>query len=283
MQTQKKQEVHIEPPKDLREFEDRLGKLMLFLKGTFFGLTYDIEERKTLKKDTGPETLVRVLQDYEKYRNAYGEIFHNHLEAYQFLKLALESNTSLIWDDRYLLEISRDRSGLMVPDKKELAVQCAAQVLWYLEGDKFLTIMDMEQCLKTDPRLQWLNARQFQKARTIWDWIRPICPISEEDRKKPSHQRNREVFKELIPIPGIITESGGKVNFPKLRFVILSLSFTLKGLGWSLDQVRESNLIALYAVSLRFYPALYVGDWVKEAFENHCSILGPQFGPCLRQ
>ena len=62
---------------------------------------------------------------------------------YHFLKAVLENNAPLFYYEERVFDrlgIKRNRSRLSLPEKNRIAVQCAAQVLWHLEGKKIPTI-----------------------------------------------------------------------------------------------------------------------------------------------
>lgn len=59
--------VPVNPPKDCIGFQDRLLEIDEKLRSMVFGLSYDTESGKTLKREKTNENLVTALCNYEKY------------------------------------------------------------------------------------------------------------------------------------------------------------------------------------------------------------------------
>lgn len=250
------------PPKDLREFEERLGEFYECQYTRFFGLAFDISSGKTIRKEANAEALVKCLIDFEKNEQP---IYYAHIEAYKFLKMALEKDAPLFENDMYLLGINRDRSGLFLPQKNVISVQCAAQVLWHLEKGKIPTIEAMQNYLfdQSKPFFELLQLHRFQGQRTIKRWISAIFPIPSANRKMKNLPCD-DYFQNLILIPDIYTNVG--VSFPRLIFAISCLSQILHATGWQMSQVSQSCFIQQLIQPIQFYPRLYVDDWVTESF-----------------
>jgi hypothetical protein len=262
----------IKLPEDLSEFEDRLGVFLYDLQDLFYGITYEIETGKTLKRDMSPESLVDILLVYEKRLQKGASLPSKTLETYSILKLCLEKDVYLFEKDSYLLGIERDRSGLSSPQKNAIAVQCAAQVLWHIEGNKILTIKAMVKILNSDkeyPFFELLELGRFNDERTIRNWVRAVCPIPMDQRKK-RRSKDAVVFNTIVPVPDIFTD--GKISFPRLRFALLCLSRVMKALGSPLSEIGQSKPIALLIGQLKFYPKLYAKDWIKEGYSSNGSI-----------
>lgn len=241
-------EMPCEPPSNLNEFEDRLGELLIHLKGLFFGLAQDVETGKTLKKEKGSEALAKALCNYEKYCQTKHDIFFANgiWDLYNFLKLVLERDVPLLFNEIYILGVTRDRAGLSLPQKNVIAVQAAAQILWHLEKDKIPNIKEMRGRLKNkeNPLYTLLELPRFG-SRTIEDWIREVFPVPHDERRgQPSKEGvSKGFFNELIPIPEIFLEEGKKINFLKLRFAISCLTRVLKTFGWSREEICKSDFI----------------------------------------
>lgn len=110
--------IKSEPPKNMREFEDRWGWFEEALRNLLFGLIHDIESGKTLKKEITPEVMVDALCYYEKNFEKQW-IINAQLQSYSLITLIIEKDAPLIiCDDTFLLGIERDRSGLSLPQKK---------------------------------------------------------------------------------------------------------------------------------------------------------------------
>jgi hypothetical protein len=260
-----------EAPCSDREFEERLGELLQYLRDRFFGITYEIVSSKTIKREKNNETLVEAMCNFEKCCNdkKYEALANEKLPIYGFLKLALEKDAP--FDSEYHLGIQRDRSGLSLPQKNAIAVQCAAQVLWHLEGSQIPSIEAMERTLLDRSRLFFdlLELDRFNNPRTIEDWVRAVFPVPRGDRKK-GRLKSMTAFADIIFIPGIFTESG--VSFPRLRFALVSITRVLKALDWQLSEIVKSRPIILLVEKLQFYPRLYVMDWIEEAYVFNGSI-----------
>jgi hypothetical protein len=250
------------PPKDLREFEERLGEFYERQYTRFFGLAFDISSGKTLRKEANAEALVKCLIDFEKNEQP---IYYAQIESYKFLKMALEKDAPLFENDMYLLGINRDRSGLFLPQKNVISVQCAAQVLWHLEKGKIPTIEAMQNYLfdQSKPFFKLLQLHRFQGQRTIKRWISAIFPIPPANRKMKSLPCE-DSFQNLILIPDIYTNAG--VSFPRLIFAISCLSQILHAIGWQTSQISHSCFIQQLTQPIQFYPRLYISDWITESF-----------------
>jgi hypothetical protein len=265
-------------PKDLREFEDRIGNILLKFKEHFFGLTYEVTSGRWLKRDTSNETLVTALRDQENHFKKNGNLLLEALDPYQFLKLALEKDASLLDNDIYILGIERDRSGLTRPQKNVIAIQCAAQILWYLEKNKIPSIESMERRLidESNPLYDLLMLHQFSKtnpnnpeSRTVENWIRPMFPVPPDERKQKWNSKE-SYFENIMKIPGILTDKG--TNFLKLRFALICLTRILRTFAWELDPILKSIFVQQIASPINFYPRMYVNDWVCEAFASNGNI-----------
>jgi len=265
-------------PQNLKEFEDRLSEFLYYLHDRFFGYAYEVVSTKMLKRDKSDEILVDVLCGFEKYcREKKDEIYaREKLAVYGFLKLALERDAP--FDSEYHLGVGRDRSGLTSPQKNKIAIQAAAQVLWNLEKNNIPTIKEMKEKLKNkeNPIHMIFQINRFN-SRTIENWVSKIFPVPKDSRKGHPLKEGvpEELFKNLIPIPGIFLEDGNMINFPKLRFAIICLTRVLITLGWSIDQIEKSSFVKLYQSPLKFYPHMYVNDWIKDAAVENSSIFDP--------
>lgn len=241
-------ELHDRPPKDLKEFEDRLGNFEANLRDVLFGFTYNLETGKTLKRKKSTESIVEALCNFNEYsKNTTSSYIIEDLDSFCLLRLILERDASLmICEDTYLLGFKRDRSGLSVPQKNAIAVQATAQVLWYLNKNKLPTIESMTEYLlnKESPFYGLLRIGRFHNRRTIKNWISDVFPIPSSIRKgRPSQQEPSKInFKVLNPIPGIFMDEERVINVMKLRFTIQCLVRVLNVLGWSKNKIERSSL-----------------------------------------
>lgn len=157
-------------------------------------------------------------------------------------------------------------------------------MLWKLEKSKIPTITEMRKRLldKETPLYRLLELDRFSSysdsedrdSRTIENWIREICPLPKDYRKgRPSKAGiSKRFFDEVVLIPGIFTADEKTINFPKLRFAITSLTRVLKTHGLSLSQIKKSNFLHPYCSQFTSYLALYVRNWIEEAFKENGSI-----------
>lgn len=253
------------PPKELREFEDRLRKLYDLLYDSYFGIAHYVSRNKKISNDKSLENLIEIGIQCEKILNNRKCIIGRVCECYKFLKIALEKNYPFSDNAQAYLGVFIDRSGLTGPQKDEIAVQCAAQVIWNIEGERFPTIKAMIQRLrrKEDPLHSLLKLKDVSDDRTLRNWISPIYPVPHEERKKNPSKR-AGFFNELIPIPGVRVDR--RINFQKLQFVIVCITQVLKLLGWEEAQIADSKFISLLKEPLLFYPRMYLKDWVIEAY-----------------
>jgi hypothetical protein len=100
-----------------------------------------------------------------------------------------------------------------------IAVQAGAQVLWYLEKNKFPTIESMSEylCDRKCPFYSLIEIDRFHDPRTIKNWISKIFPIPNNARKgRPSlHETSKDDFNTLIHIPDIFLKNGNVINVLK--------------------------------------------------------------------
>ncbi len=260
----------IKPPKDMEEFKDRLEMFLYEKEGYFFGA---INEREKPRKEFTPESLVKAFKAYESRLENGMSMRQEILDPYEVLKLVLEKDAYLFNQERYLLGTPRDRSCLSIPRKRAIAVQCAAQVRWHLEGKEISTIEAMVIKLldRTHSLFKFLKLKNFSDPRTIRKWISPVFPVQPEGRKKWKSKDSR-AFDNLIMIPNIFTKNG--INFSKLRFALTIITMILKILGWELNQILTSQPILLLANPIQFYPRQYVDEWIEKAFATNGSIFG---------
>lgn len=256
------------PPKDFGEFEDRLAEFYHQWQSMCFGVIHDIaEDVATIRKDRGPTALVRALHRCETYFNNHTEWQSIIQEPYQFLKMVLEQDAFLLGKDMWLLGIERDRAGITLSQKNEIALQAAAQVVWINEGAAIPTIKEMTKYLlhKRKPFYGLLQLSRFNGERALKQWVSKVCPVP-KDKRRWLKQVEEAWYEELIPIPGIVTDLG--ISFPRLKFTVTCLTRVMKSLEFSLDEIKQSRPIEALRAYIFFYPALYLNDWVDEAYQS---------------
>lgn len=273
----------IKPPKDLREFEDRFGAFVCDLRKHFFGGIYDVGQGKTLKRKKDDETLLDALCSYDKFfKNRPPFVIEEGVYTipYDFLRLVIERDAPLVvCEDIHLLGIERDRSGLSSPQKNMIAVQVAAQILWYLEKNKIPTIEVMKKKLldKKFFYYNFLKLNRFPRPRTIEEWITQVFPVPKKLRKgKPSNSGVPEhYFNRIIPVPGIFLNNYQVINFQKFRFAIKCIAKILLMSRWSIDQILTSKFIQFYRKPLKIYLQMYVDGWIHDAVIDNRRIFDP--------
>jgi hypothetical protein len=276
----KRIQIKSEPPKDIREFEDRWGKYDEALRNLLFGFTYDIESGKTLKREKTPEVMVDALCRYEK-NTMNLKIINEQLQPWFLIAFIIEKDAPLvICDDIYLFGIERDRSGLSIPQKNKIAVQAVSQSIWHLKKNKIPTIEKMKEMLldKHEPFFDLLQLDRFNSESTLEDWISEVFPLPLDERKgrTPKAGISAEHFENLIPIPGVFTEDN-QVNLLKLRFVIKCLAMSLNLLGLDKHVIEDSPLIKLYQSSKNLIIDLMIFEGIRDAYSVNGSIFGPKF------
>jgi hypothetical protein len=258
------------PPKSLEVFEYRLFVCLRDVKKLHFGYAHLLAQGKTLKKRTDHKTLVDTLLLHEKYSKRTKQPICNSKEAYKFLKYLLEKDAPTGLPDAFLLGFHRDRSGLALSEKNEIAVQCAAQILWFIEGANIPTLEAMRTRLgtKNDPIYHLLKLDRFNNDRTILKWIRPIFPVPSELRKDRKY--TTQYFKNIIPIPGIFTERG--INFLKLLFALQCHTRLMKILGKHQEQIILTAPVQLLVGHFQFYLQEYAKEWIHQSYQDNGSI-----------
>lgn len=223
------------PPKSLEVFEYRLLICYRDTQTAHFGHAHFLAEGKTLKKRTDYKALVDTLIVHEKCSKRVKRSRLNPKDIYGFLKYILERDAPTGLPDKFILGFQRDRSRrfskayleLSIPEKKKIAAQAAAQVLWFIEGQKIPTLAEMGGRLRKAPITGLFKFDKLFNIPNFLNWIRPVCPVPAELRKKtqiPSHH-----FKKIVEIPGIFTEKG--VDFLRLLFALQCVTRVMKSLG----------------------------------------------------
>lgn len=271
-------------------FWERVLEVLENLRNSCFGLTYDMLSKKMLPRNKDNKTLIEALCYIDKYRKENKNLLPAEiLDIYEFLKLVLEDDAPLFGYEEYIfspLGIQRDLSGISKTRKRTIAVQAVAQILWHIEKNNIPTIaamrrklLDKENPLYTLLKLNQLHVNDDSESRSIENWVREVFPPPKdkrtEKRTRPSLKAGRpdDSFNTLISIPEIFWNDGNVINFPKLRFAIIALTMVLRTMGWSFDQIRDSNFIHLYQRQVPFQLELCMRMWIIEAFNEPGNIL----------
>ena len=265
------------PPKSLEVFEYRLLICYRDTQTSHFGHAHFLAEGKTLKKRTDYKALVDTLIVHEKCSKRVKRSRLNPKDVYEFLKYLLERNAPTGLPDEFILGFQRDRSRrlsktrleLSIPEKNKIAAQAAAQVLWFIEGERIPTLAEMGKRLRQAPFTSLFGFHKLHKVPNFLSWIRPVFPVPSELRKQnqiPSHH-----FKTVAEIPDIFTEKG--VDFLRLLFALQCITRVMKSQGMNLNQIRESQPVSLLIGNFRFYLQDYAEDWIKMYYESNSHIL----------
>lgn len=248
-------------------FEDRLLALEEKLRERVFGLDHDVGSTKNIKRDKTNENLVNALCYFEKHAN---DVINEQLNPTGLLKAILDNDAPfLVCDDMYILGVERDRSKLFVPQKNEIAFQVAAQLIWYFKKNEIPTIDSMVKFLrsKNSPLYSLLKPMKFHSSRTIEDWVRSVFPLENRLRKGRPRDDGRKAadFAYVRLIQNVFSEKNKKVNFAKLRFIILCLSQMLKIWGLSTEKIKTCGLTQAYILPLPIHLHRFLYIWINEA------------------
>lgn len=274
------QERSIKPPENLHEFKERLFAFVERRFERVFGLEHLISPGKMVRRDMSVAGLVNAEIRIAEIMKAKRVLSHSlsTSDTYQFLKIALEKSYPFSWMAQRFLGIKIDYAKLKLPEKHRIVCQAVTQILWYLKRSEIPNAEKMGEFLQQKISLvksqEIINSFWSKEERTIKKWIRAVCPVSKSLRVGRGGGKNipDSIYNNIVPIPGAFLRNDTVVNFVKLRFVIFSIVHILKMLGWSLDQVLNSEIFKTYASPLKFYPASYVNDWAREGFRLNGSI-----------
>ncbi len=257
-------------PQNLEEFETRVNDILERTAERYHKEAYGIYKKQPVDKRLSIEKLVKFSMRSEKTINKKERGTDHHLDGYNFLKLALEKNVLFSKSDQYILGIAIERSKLTKPKQRLIAFQCAAQTLWYLEQNSIPTLAAMEVMLtdKKQPLSELLEAEKVTNSRTIQKWIGAVCPVPQNQRKK--HLKDVALYSNIVPIPGLFTAQG--IRFPWLKFAIICTTRVMKICNCTLEDIIGSPSILVITERLKFYPKLYIRDWIEGAYSSNSSI-----------
>ena len=229
-------------------------------------------EKSTIQ-DEGRKRRQKSLIYFKKLSKKKHDVKEWWTSSFEFLKEVLEKDIYLLEQEEYVFSfmgIRRDYSGLPEAKKIEIIYQIEAQVFWYLEKNKFLTIEEMKKFLlkRKHPYFQSLSNRSNPNERMLCNYIRPICPIPKNLRKRGVSKKQipESFFDKLIPLPTIFSKDKAIISFPRLIFLLRCMTLLLKSLGWSIEAIIESELTKIYTNPLQLYLAQYGEVWIREAF-----------------
>lgn len=271
------------PPKHLEEFENRLRMCIDILTSEFLGKGYylDVDERKTIQKDFSLENLIETAILSEK-KCSYKELTKKELfsnknqDSYSFLKKTLERKFPFSETIQACLGIPIDLSGISLPEKRTIAVQAAAQVLWFYKKGLIALVPQMRVEIWNNKSLvSLLGLRRFQNSKVVEDWIRVVNPKPKEMRKGAPSKRRRNndyQYSHIVLIPEIFSENPNRTNFLKLRFAVMVIGKILSAIGLTQKEVLSSRILQAYQEPLKFYPRKLTVDWVMEALLINGSI-----------
>jgi hypothetical protein len=261
-------------PKNLEIFEKRLWSYYHKLSDQYFD---KLSSPKKVEELTY-EKLIEILICPKKLRKSqYKGLKIDKKECYDFLKKAIERKVPFSEYTQKYLGIPIDNNNLTVPEKRIIAIQAAAQVLWYYKKSKIPSTRAMQKEVWND-RLFILaqGLINFKNTRVIENWIREVNPLPENERKLwPLQRKSLQdcCFDQIILIPGIFLTNPLRINFEKLRFAIKMIVQRLSSLSIPQEAIIDHLIFHSYIDQLQFYPQSYVKDWIKEAFIDSGSIL----------
>lgn len=277
--------IVVEPPVDLKEFEDRLESTVTRLYRFLFGVIYylDFDERSTLRKDTSLENVIDILITCNKKNSEGIKLDHKmsfswnqRHDCYVFLKRVLERNCPLHEDFQEYIGIYIDHSGISLPEKREIAMQAAAQVLWFFNKGQISLVSQMRvEIWKNKSLASLLELKRVQNARVVEDWIRKINPMPKAMRKGAPSKRqinNDWLYSNIILIPEVFSENPNRTNFLKLRFTVMVIAKIMSTIGMQQEEILGCKIIQSYEEPLKFYPKNYIREWVVEALLKNGSI-----------
>jgi hypothetical protein len=263
------------------QFQGRLIRAQESFEKTFFGLSYLAPNQKEVKRDASFKAIIEILRPLREH-SGDNNLTLGKIDCFQFLRSVLEKNIPLFNNSVHNFDyeefvfnhfgIKRDLSGLCLPEKNIISLQCVAQVVCQLEGNQIHTIKDLVQRLLQNGGFLFDLRRKgrFQSDRIIENHVRPIFPIPPGERKG-SRFRNKDSLFILVPIPNINSKSG--TNFQKLQYAIACMTRILKQFNWSISRILESKFIDLMLSDpIRSHLDLIVKDWVFEAHSEKGSI-----------
>lgn len=248
------------------ELLEALTTAIMSLQQRLFAIDLNQGSKKDVYKSI--DFLVEVLCLLEQHADKSTVRDFTNVESY-FLKRVLEKNAPLFYQEENvagLLGIVRERSPLTIPERNQIGVQVAAQILWREEGGSYRTITSLAKALrsKENPLHALLKLEKFHDMQTLKKWISPIFPIPAKDRKK-HWDRKAVPSGVLMPIPGII--SGAGINFAKLRHAAQQITRILQSRGWSRNKVLLSPYIQALEDIVPESLRLYVREWAVEPLD----------------
>lgn len=264
------------PYQDNPSFYDRALEVLMKLRTAVFGINHYVTSSKTIKASTDNEFLIKALFAMDKY-SSKTSVLNEHLNVFEFVSLVLEKNAPLREFEEYLFGptgIKRDFSDIYTKEKHKMSMQCAAQILWSLEGNKIPTIEAMKRRLsdKESPLFNFLKPELFIDRETISDWIRPVFPIPVTRRRG---RWRSHLFDDIVPIPNII--NGDVVSFPRIHFAVYCTTSILKAFGWDIVQICESKFIKTLIPAKDFAFHFFIKAWVKEFYDSSAGLEASKF------
>lgn len=276
---------NVTPPKDYREFEDRIVVVLERLLERMFGLVYhlDFDERTTLQKDASIDNLIEIGIKIEKKYKGKPIIINEQLNCFGFLKTALEKNYPFSQYAQDFLGIQIDFSDLSVPKRRVIGVQAAAVVLWFEKKGQISSTQQMRKEIWENKALvEFLELYKFQdeaardrNPRVLENMIRQVNPVPANERKQWPSQRalNKDHhYSKTVLIPEIFSENSPRINYQKLRLAIMSIARVLSHSGSSQEEIINSVIVQAYRARLEFYPKMFVNAWIRESLSASGSI-----------
>jgi hypothetical protein len=251
------------------------------------GFSYDLYLCKKLKYKKSHKSLLDAYFYCKKHLTDKG-LASVEIDIYLFLKEVLEANIPLPPEHEKMLfdsfGIKRDFSGLNKSQEDIIKLQSAGIAFWLLKKERIGLIEEVAEELfqKNNPLYTLLVDSSLSKGvwplftiRTARNHLAEIFALPRNVGRR-SEKQAPLIIEGPIVIPGIFLKNSASVNFPKLRWVVTWITISLRALGCSLEQIKNSELIASHIKPLRaiFSPVceFLIQDWVTEAFYTNAEF-----------
>ncbi len=201
-------------------------------------------------------------------------IFINYqLDIHCNFRRSIEENRPFCVDDSYL-GLARDLSKFLKPEKKRIAVQAAAQVLWFLEKNDIPTIECMAQRLIDLKESICKKLDILPSEEKIKEFVAYVFPVPRQRRRGNRSKKNirTEDFVNIVIIPGIHSKNGYAIHYPKLRFIVTCCARVFVILGTTIEQIKNSDLMKCYKKIASSRVHGFIDAWVEEATQSNQSI-----------
>ncbi len=265
--------------------EGYLNRVLCVLKSLrtqFFGLSYEVGSTKTLKRDKSHKSLLKTYILYKKHI-AENEHILEQVDLYLFLKEVLETKGLLSAEhEEHLfgsLGIKRNFSGLSKRQENIVKLQSAGAAFWLFKKNRTGPLEEVAEELLEEsnplyplfagPRYPMYTEPLFTP-RVARGHLAEIFALPKKAGRPPEEKK---IFIDgPVLIPRVFLKRDAGINFHKLRWVVTWTTVSLRALGCSLQEIKNSELITLHKAPLRdiFSPIceFLIHDWILEAFSK---------------